>query len=126
VFLSATLVAVGFIGVAGAFAYAAQVSRLAGDSIVAEQIAAGTLAETRAAGYAALTNWHTYAGEQGTTGAEQTCGELLAQAGLPAAQAWLTVTDVQTDLKGVTVVIEWGAARPGGRVETETLMSPRF
>lgn len=124
--MAAVIVAVGLTGVAGAFSYSAQVSRLAADSMVAEQLAATMLARAREAGIANLTGWDTYPGETGTSGLEGTCSEMLGQSGLAAAHASLTVTDVQTGLKGVTVVVEWGTTRPGGRVETETLLSERF
>ncbi len=125
-FLAATIVSIGFIGVAGAMSYAAKVSRLARDTVAAENLAEGVLAQARFQGMSQLSSWYTYANESNTTGLEQATGTLLAQSGLPRAEAWLTVTDVQTGLKGVSVVIEWGTGAPRGRVAAQTLMAARF
>jgi len=124
--VSAALVAIGFIGIAGAMSYAAKVSRIAQDTMIAEDLAAGLLAKSRLAGYANLSSWHTYGGEKGISGFEQDFSTELANSRLALAQAWFTVTDVQKDLRGLSVVITWGTGSPGGKVETETLISPRF
>ncbi|MBM3498572.1 MAG: hypothetical protein FJX74_07850 [Armatimonadetes bacterium] len=125
-FLAAVIVSIGFIGVAGAMSYATKVSRLARDTVTAENLAAGLLAQARFRGLGELSSWYTYPGETSTTGLEHDFNALLSQSELPKAQAWLTVTDVPPNLKGVTVIIEWGTGNPRGRVATETLISPRF
>jgi prepilin-type N-terminal cleavage/methylation domain-containing protein len=126
VFLAATIVSVGFIGVAGAFSYAAKVSRLANDTVVAEQLVSDVLAQARSRGTANLTGWYTYPLEQDTSGLEHDCSVMLAQSGLPQAEAWLTVTDVAAGLKGVCFEVHWGTAPPKGRAGSETLISDRF
>jgi Tfp pilus assembly protein PilV len=126
VVLAATIVAVGFIGVAGAFSYAAKVSRTANDMVVGEQLASDLLAQARSQGAIALTSWYTYPSETDTAGMEHDFGASLAQSGLPNAQAWFTVTDVASGLKGVSVVVSWGVVPPTGRVESQTLISARF
>ena len=126
VFLAATIIAVGFIGVAGALSYAAKVSRVANDMIVAEQLAADQLAQARLANPTELTSWYTCPAEPNTSGAEYDCSVALAQSGLAQAEMWFTVTDVSGGLKGVSVVVCWGTGAPKGRVETQTLVSPRF
>ena len=126
VLLAAGIVAVGFIGVAGALSYAATVSRVAKDMAVGEQVAADLLAQARVVNSAELTSWYTYPGEGSVTGVEQECSAALAQSGLPRAETWFTVTDVSGGLKGLNVVVSWGAGSSKGRVESQTLVSPRF
>jgi len=126
VFLAAGIVAVGFIGVAGALAYAAKVSRVAKDMAVAEQVAADLLAQARLANLADLTSWYTYPGETNVSGIEQDCSAALAESGLAKAETWFTVTDVSGGLKGLSVVVSWGAGSSTGRVESHTLVSARF
>lgn len=126
VFLAATIVAIGFVGVAGAFCYAAKVSRLAGDTMIAERLAAGLLAQARERGISQLNSWYTYPNEPNVTGLERDFSIALVQSGLVTPEAWFTVTDVSGGLKGVSVVIQWGVVPPKGRVVTQTLMSARF
>jgi prepilin-type N-terminal cleavage/methylation domain-containing protein len=126
VLLAATIVSVGFVGVAGAFSYAAQVSRLANDTLVAEQLVSDVLAQARSRGTGNLTSWYTYPLEQDTSGLEHDCSVLLGQSGLPQAEAWCSVTDVAAGLKGVSVEVRWGVAPPKGRAGGETLISDRF
>ncbi|MBM3473508.1 MAG: hypothetical protein FJX75_09585 [Armatimonadetes bacterium] len=126
VFLAATIVAVGFIGVAGALSYAAKISRVAKDMAVAEQVASDLLAQARLASTGDLASWYTYAGETSTSGMEQACSSALRDSGLAKAETWFTVTDVSSTLKGVSVVVSWGTGSSRGRVETQTLISPRF
>ena len=124
--IAVALVAIGFIGVSGAMAYAARVSRLAQDTMLAENLASNLLSQAREENFSDLDDGHTYPGEQGLDGLEESFNEKLELSRLPKAQAWVTVTDVQQDLKGVSVIITWGTGSPGGRIETETLVSPRF
>jgi len=124
--IAVALVAIGFIGVSGAMAYAAKVSRLAQDTMLAENLASNLLSQAREENFDDLASWHTYPGDTGLDGLEEVFNEKLELSRLPKAQAWMTVTDVQQDLKGVSVVITWGTGSPGGRIETETLISSRF
>ncbi len=126
ILIATTLLAIGIVGVAASLAYATKVSRLAEDQMVAENLADGLLAEARAEGFSALSSWYTYPGESGTTGLEQTFSTRLGQSRLPHPQAWFTVADIQSDLKGVSVAITWGGGREASRVEAETAVSPRF
>jgi prepilin-type N-terminal cleavage/methylation domain-containing protein len=126
VLLSATLLGVGLVGIASAFCFAATESRLSRDQIVGNDLAAALLAEARTQPFTALASWYAYVGDTGTAPLEQTCRTRLGQSGLNNPQAWLTVTNVQTDLKGLSVVITWGAGTRTGRVELATLVSPRF
>lgn len=126
VLLAALILAVGLVGVASALSYATKVSRLAQDTMIAESLAASLLAEARSKGYEGQGSWYTYPGEAGTSGLEQDFSRQLGESRLARPEAWFTVTDVQTDLKGVSVVIRWGTGYPRGKVETETLISPRF
>jgi hypothetical protein len=126
VFLAATVIAIGFIGVAGSMSYAAKVSRLSRDTVTGENVAAGLLAQARAGGLSSLAAWYTYPGESGVTGLEERCATELGQSGLPKPEAWMTVTDVGSGLKGVTLVIEWGVGTPRGRVSASTLVSARY
>jgi Tfp pilus assembly protein PilV len=126
VFLAATIVAVGFIGVAGALSYAAKVSRVARDMSAAEQVAADLLAQARLANTGDLATWYTYPGDTSTNAMEQACSAELGDSGLAKSEAWFTVTDVSSSLKGVSVVVSWGTGSSKGRVETQTLISPRF
>jgi len=121
-----TLLAIGLVGVAASLAYAAKISRLAEDQIAAENLADGLLAEARAEGFSALSSWYTYPGKSSTTGLEHTFSTRLGQSRLPHPQAWFTVTDIQSDLKGVSVVVAWGGGQEAGRVEAETVVSARF
>lgn len=116
----------GFIGVAGALSYAAKVSRVTKDMAVAEQIAADLLAQARLLNSTELASWYTYPGESDVTGLEQACSAALAQSGLPQAETWFTVTDVSGGLKGISVVVSWGTGSFRGRVDSQTLISPRF
>ena len=121
-----TLLSIGITAVVGAFSYAAGGSRLSSDYIVAENLAQDLLGEARDHPFDDLSTWYTYAGETGTSGLEQAFGERLATSGLARAQAWFTVSDVQTDLKGISITITWGVGSPGGKVEGETMVSPRY
>jgi Tfp pilus assembly protein PilV len=121
-----TLLALGIVGVAGAFGYAASASHLAEETIVAENLVSGLLAEARTADYQSLSSWYTYAGESGVSGLEAEFSERLTRSDLEQARVWFTVTDVQPDLKGVSATLTWGTGLPGGQVETETLVSPRY
>jgi len=126
VMVATTVLAIGIVGVAGALSFAARVSRIAEDRMVAENLAAGLLAEARKETFTSLGTWYTYPGDSTATGLEQRFATLLAQSQLPHPHAWLSVTDVQEDLKGVSVIIAWGTGATGGSVETQTLMSARF
>jgi len=121
-----TLLSIGITAVVGAFSYAAGGSRLSSDYIVAENLAQDLLGEARDQPFSDLSTWYTYAGETGTSGLEQAFSQRLADSGLKQAQAWFTVSDVQTDLKGISVTITWGVGSPGGKVEGETMVSPRY
>jgi len=124
--VATVVVAIGLVGVAGAFSYAARVSRLCRDSVVAENLAGGLLSQARFRGVDQIADWYTYPGEQDVTGLEQDFSAMLAQSGLARPEAWLTVADVQGELKGVTIAVEWGTGSPRGRVVLDTLISPRF
>ena len=124
--IAVLLVAIGFIGVSGAMAYAAKVSRLAQDTMLAENLASGLLSQAREENFDDLADWYTYPGDTGLDGLEEAFNEKLELSSLPKAQAWMTVTDVQQDLKGISGVISWGTGSPGGRIEAETLISSRF
>ena len=126
ILIAALILAVGLVGVAGSLSYGAKVSRLAQDTMVAESLAAGLLAEARTQELDELESWYTYPGEIGAAGLELEFSRRLGESRLALPQVWFTVTDVQTDLKGVSVVIRWGTSYPSGKVETETLVSPRF
>ncbi len=121
-----TLLAVGVAGVASAFSYAAGNCRLSEEYITAEGRTSSLLAEARDQPLDSLTTWYTYAGEAGASGLEATFSHELASSGLKRAEAWFTVTDVQDDLKGLSITVTWGTGRPGGKVESETLVSPRY
>jgi len=121
-----TLLALGVVGVSGAFGYAASASHLAEETIVAENLVSGLLNEAREADFDALSSWYTYPGEMGVSGLQATFSERLAGSGLEQARVWFSVTDVQSDLKGVSVTLTWGTGLPGGQVESETLVSPRY
>ena len=124
--VSITLLGIGLVGVAGAMCCAAKTSRIAEDRMVAESLAASLLAETRRTDFASLTSWYTYPCDGTASGGEQSFATRLAQSHLPSPQAWLTVTNVQQDLKGVTVLITWGTGSGWGSVAADTLVSPRF
>jgi len=121
-----TLLAIGVAGVATAFSYAASQSRLAEEYITAENLANSLLSEARDQPQSSLSTWYTYAGESSATGLEAAFSQRLADSRLACAQAWFTVTDVQTDLKGLSITMTWGVSRPGGKVESETLVSTRW
>jgi len=126
ILVAAVVVAIGFVGATGALCYAAKTSRLAQDTMVAETLAAELVSEVRVEPFGELRSWHTYAGEPGISGLEQECSLRLAESRLPRPQVWLTVTDVQDDLKGISVAVMWGTSSPKGRVSTETLRGPRY
>lgn len=126
VVIATTLLAIGIVGVAGAMAYAAKVSRLGEDQLIAANLVADLLAEARAQPFTSLSSWYTYPGDTGTTGMEQAFSQRLGQSRLAQSQAWLTVTDLSADLKGVSVIITWGTGSPRGSAEAGTLVSARF
>jgi hypothetical protein len=50
----------------------------------------------------------------------------LADGGLTAGEGWVVVTDVPYEMKAVSVVIRWETGTTGGRVQFDTLVSPRM
>jgi len=126
VLVALVVLAIGLLGVAAAFSYAAVSARYGQNLARAQNVALSQLEKARQLPFDQIVALHAKVGE--TEGSEQEAEfrQAMLDAGLVDAEGWVDVTDVPYNLKAVSVVIKWEGGIPGGRIRFDTLISPRM
>lgn len=125
--LSIVILAVGLAGVIAAYTYSSLCMRAAQDQVRAQNLAMEKIEELRAAAFQDINDVVAYAWTTpGGNSPEGRLADQLRQAQLTNAVGRISVVTLSSNLKGVTVTIDWYSGVPGSHVELSTLISPRL
>jgi prepilin-type N-terminal cleavage/methylation domain-containing protein len=127
VLVSIVILGIGLSGVIAAFAYTSMCLRGAQDQVRAQNLVTEKIEELRAASFqdvddVVATEWSTPV----DSSPEGRFAQQLRDAQLTNAIGRINVQTLASNLKGVTVSIDWYSGVPGAHVELSTLISPRL
>jgi prepilin-type N-terminal cleavage/methylation domain-containing protein len=127
VLVSIVILAIGLSGVIAAYAYTNLSLRASQDQVRAQNLVAVKIEELRAAPFQDLRTvvasaWTTPSGDT----PEARFAQQMRDAELTNAIGRISVANLRSNLKGVTVSIDWYSGVPGSHVEMSTLISPRL